>query len=1489
MAKRKKLNKRVAILLACMGALVIALVVTMLFSRGEGLLNRLFPQDPTALMEKARQHLKAGRYVEADKAFGLAIQAGASSKSPKLPAMYMEVSKFNYDWAQEGNGLSQTQRGERFNGSIGLAKKALLVDSKYVPAQEFLADVFWTYNVTRRGRDGSNWNSFIKEADALIKLKPDDAEAYFRRGSAKGEMVSPVSPGELAREALEDFNKAIELDEKEPRYWMGLVKFLGRLPGDENKDQIDRAFLKAIETNPENAELLVAYSRYLRVQKRAEDAEKQLALAVEKDPVLGNLAMADYYAATKDKEKVFELLDKAMAADPTDIRPYIGKAQRLSNDGRYDEALAVLEKGLSALDNITNTQPSKPDVKRTLGRAELVYLKANILLDMVETGVGDRKDLLAQVNACYPQIVSARFGGAKRSRLTGRIALAEGRMADALKDLEHAYHNSPGFDLKVANLLIQTYLSQGLPGKADAILDRLLSVPGQQKNPSALNLKIKLLIGYKDFEKADRLANMVLQVDPNNADAMNMKRLISVVQGEDITLPSNVTPDARMIALLLERATGMWMDGRPDDAIKDIEALYAKVPADKKVLTSLFSMYRSAGRLDEAGKIIDDALKLNPDDKTLKARKLLLRENDREKQYAILLKIAEDSPSPQRELEKAAVAGLFGREKDADYLRFLREAADVVPNDASVINRMLAYAISHANWDLAEDCVARARKANLDGCNGQMYEMRLAQVKRDTDKVIALALDVLKDKPNSKGVRAMLGEAYLMKRFYDQAYEAFKIVYDNDPSFVPALIGLAKVTQTLGKESEHRGYVAAAYRLAPSQPYIRERKLEIEQETTKPAELIVKREKILRQRPNDLQNIARLGMLYERVQRLADAENMYVSFYQKSKDKILGARVLCNFYLRLGRMKDISGIMDPMLRDHEDPVAVRVLYAELLTKSAPDEARVYLENSITADPKNPRGHLGLARFWASQGKWSEAANAMGDYVQLRPEDLGGVKELIRYFIEAKEYELADQHLETLLRSDPTGASTITLSGILALRRSKIEDSLRLFSQAIQNDPTYAEPLLYRAQVYLAKGENNRAKADLQEAKRLTNRVDVSMQLGTVFEALHDVESAELVYREIRGDRPDYAPAIDRLLAIYQSRQKWLEMEQLLDEAKKMTSLSHVYYFKEAGMWQVRDNIPKKLEAIAEAVRLKPNTARYVQSYLLSLLEAKKYDKVVEVSTPYMAAPEFAGWVGAIRAGALVRLQQLPQADQMFRASLETIPSSHAFLLAQQMLQAYGVDESIAKFRQWIKDGLGSWRAHLLLGMLYAESKKQEEAVKELILARDAAIEPQAKYLANRYLGSMYYQMKKFSDCEKSYLAALENQKSDLQVANNLAYLYTNDLDEPAKAKPYAASAARMAPNDASVLDTYGWTLARLNSLAEAEQVLLRAVQLESPLVVSRYHLGWVYERLGRNVDASKQYREGIEMIRSTPDDPLYGDLTKALERISQKLQRGNGK
>ena len=60
--------------------------------------------------------------------------------------------------------------------------------------------------------------------------------------------------------------------------------------------------------------------------------------------------------------------------------------------------------------------------------------------------------------------------------------------------------------------------------------------------------------------------------------------------------------------------------------------------------------------------------------------------------------------------------------------------------------------------------------------------------------------------------------------------------------------------------------------------------------------------------------------------------------------------------------------------------------------------------------------------------------------------------------------------------------------------------------------------------------------------------------------------------------------------------------------------------------------------------------------------------------------------------------------------------------------------------------------------------------------------------------------------------------------NNLAYLYTNTLNQPQKAKPLIERALRQRPGDMNLLDTYAWTLAKLGKNEQALEYLRKVVR-----------------------------------------------------------------
>jgi tetratricopeptide (TPR) repeat protein len=1523
MAKRKKLNKRVAILLGVIGAVVVALVLAMAIrmSGSGGLLNRLFPKDPVVLLKKAQDAAEAKDYTNADLAFSDAINAARNVDTGKLPEYYYQYAKFNYDWAMAGTGLTMTQRQERHHRSIQSLQKALGREPTFLKARQFLTDIYWNYSVSQK----KGWNEFIKEVDELIKLKGDDHQAYFRRALAKANLASPETPGQLDKEAIEDFQKAISLKKDEPSYWLAMIGFLRSQEGRDA--EVEQDYQKAVEAMPSDAKLLIAYAGYLQGKNRLDDARQRLEVAIAKDPVLGNLALADFYSVQGKLEESLKALETARKLDPSDGRTYLRKAGIFSRQAlvlaagakepagsttrptsasatqattgpateasaKIAQAIAVLKEGLAAVEKAAATQPAgQPRPGQADSRMDLNYMLCDLLLDAVERGDKDRAKLLAEaVERLRIMTTTLGLAGPRRSRINGRIALAQGKIPEAIEELEAAFNAFGTQDMKVANILVNVYLGQRLPGKADAVLDKLLSVPGQQRNVSVLMAKARLLIQYRDFDKADALIARVLQLEPENPEAVSTRMMILSIRGQTPSLAGKgqLSPEATRV--LLDRSATLWLDQQREDAIKLVEQLHQNSPKDRVVIHRLFSMYRAVERLTDAEKLLDEAQRYWPDDKTLDARRKLVREKDPAKQFDILMQVAEEYPEPQRSLEKATIAQTMDRPEE--YVRYLRQASKIDPNDPGVVERLFRWAVDAKDWKQANDSVLHARKANLDGAAGKIFEARLDVAKQDYDAAIAAALEALKAQPNRKDARVLLGQAYLQKRMFDPAYDQFKTVANNDPAYVPALVGLVAVTLAQGKTDEHRAWVDSAWRLAPQDPYIRQRHFDIERETTTPEDQIKEREKLLKREPNDLGNMASLGGLYERVGRAKDAEDMFLTLHDKSADKLYSARVLCAFYLRKGRLQDVERVIEPMLESKVDPVGVRVLYAELILQQDPAKAKGLLEKAITTNIKDSRGHLGMAHYWVALRDWSRAVECMSAYVALRPEDMGGAKELVRYAIEAggAESAVAEKRIEEMLQVDPSDAGAITLKGSLALRKGQTQRAMDLYSKAIQDNPNFADPLILRARLFLVLGDPGRAKADLQTAKRLSNRLDVSMQLVDVYLALQDFDNAELVLRETRTTFPSYSPAIDQLINLYLQRQKWRELEELLAQAKKAYPTNPGYWLAEAHMWALRQDQDKRLEAHAQAVKVAPMTVRPVRDYLIALQEAKKFDVLIQASEPYVGKEGFTGWVDAFRATALAKTNRPAEADKAFLNALQVAQPSYVLILVRQLQDAYGAANAPAKFDGWLAGDQGkNWRLYLVLGVLYGEANDSAKALEALSKARDLATDPLARFLAWRHLGSTWYNMGKFNETEKAYLECLKIRDDDVQVLNNLAYLYTNDLNQPRKGLPKAELAAQLSPDNARILDTYGWTLAKIDRMADAEGALVRAVQLEAPLAVSRYHLGWVYEHTGRLEDALKQYRQAFEMIRTNKDDPLYATVKEAVERVTKKLEAGSKK
>jgi len=185
MAKRKKLNKRVVILLAAFGVVLGAGIVVLGLS--------MLPKDPLAsfragqkAFEAGKEACDAGKYELADTRFRRAVQkfaeaADADKADPQYP---FNVAEVNWEW-RNVRSITQTARNERIIQAHNWLMKALQRKPDHVPSLKLLCEVRW--------EGGFGAMRFIEAADKLLEIEQSEPQTYYHRALAKTALAATDS------------------------------------------------------------------------------------------------------------------------------------------------------------------------------------------------------------------------------------------------------------------------------------------------------------------------------------------------------------------------------------------------------------------------------------------------------------------------------------------------------------------------------------------------------------------------------------------------------------------------------------------------------------------------------------------------------------------------------------------------------------------------------------------------------------------------------------------------------------------------------------------------------------------------------------------------------------------------------------------------------------------------------------------------------------------------------------------------------------------------------------------------------------------------------------------------------------------------------------------------------------------------------------------------------------------------------------------------
>ncbi len=552
MAKRKKLNLRLILILLV--AVVVLGILGGYAGYKRGWHRKIIRIDPVEAARRAEVAQEKGDYPVAERQMLRAISA---APNPTAKAdYYFQFAKLQLDWlTKRHDELTDSQRAMHYTQARSALNQALVQDNTHLEAQRLLTDLMW--GTAQRGE----WLIFIKEADALLKLDPNDHKTTFLRALAWAALARGV-PGINSENAIRDFRRAIELKSDETGYRQEYTRFLqqeGRL------DEAVAAYEDAIRTLPNDGNLRVQYATLLAGKDRIEEAKAQIQEAIVRDPnnPIGNLALADRLVREGKIDGALAALEKAKQIDDSDYRIYNMLSVAYRSQKQIDKSLSALRDGLAIIDKrlaeTSTTSPVSSPMRSllTTNRVQLLALLGDTLLDEARRAEDPEKTrLLGQVKEVLNQMEADVNIAGQREKLAGRLAFMEGDLAKAQPLLEHAYEIL-GPDPPIADALIKIYVRKNLPGKAEQILDVMRHYPAFANDRRILLAKAQLEMQYRNFTEAQALLDQVLRADPNDPEARNLRQLVVVMQGEvpveDVLAAKEIPPG--VLAALIDRAS----------------------------------------------------------------------------------------------------------------------------------------------------------------------------------------------------------------------------------------------------------------------------------------------------------------------------------------------------------------------------------------------------------------------------------------------------------------------------------------------------------------------------------------------------------------------------------------------------------------------------------------------------------------------------------------------------------------------------------------------------------------------------------------------------------------------------------------------------------------------------------------------------------------------------------------------------------------------
>jgi len=507
--------------------------------------------------------------------------------------------------------------------------------------------------------------------------------------------------------------------------------------------------------------------------------------------------------------------------------------------------------------------------------------------------------------------------------------------------------------------------------------------------------------------------------------------------------------------------------------------------------------------------------------------------------------------------------------------------------------------------------------------------------------------------------------------------------------------------------------------------------------------------------------------------------------------------------------------------------------------------------AVAADPKVPRLRAELAELYVRSGELRRAREQAGALIAMQPEDIEARLFAARVDIALQSYTQAIAGYQQVLKMDSDNEEALVLLGALYNRVGQPEHAVEVLRRATSLSPESFIANFGLGKALAAAGQYDDALRSLRHAARLNASIaELHLYTGFVYDRLGLRKKAidsfnraidfnpqlEQARRQI-GTLEEDDPNLDAKLKKYEKLVDFAE-----DPLVTCAKIGLIDFQRGDYMRAITDF------HIVLAARPSEDEIRY---WL-----ALAYDKVGDTD-------------GTARELAAVS----PQAPRYVDARL---------FLSSILEEKDDLNGAVDAVKQLLVSAPDNADGLRRLIALYREQKRYPEAI--ATAQRLVALDP----TSDGYLYGLAWLYDESGEKEKSIATlkkVIEMNPKNADALNHLGYTWAERGENIDEAEKLIRRALELHPDNAAIIDSLAWVYYQRGNYAQSVRELEKATAAggRDPVIVE--HLGDVYLKVGRDVDADRSYRDAAAR---TEDPEQRRKLERKIHEIRSRWSGAKG-